>query len=261
MPESVTAPQIRAMRQKGKRSVWVTAYDSVFGSIADEAGVDVVLVGDSVGNVLLGYENTLPVTLDMMVHHTRAVRAGVKRALVVSDLPFGSYQLSVRDAVEAAVTLARHGAQAVKLEGGYTDEITACVRAGIPTAGHLGMTPQSVNVFGGHRVQGRGDRGDEMVTLAKQLEEAGAFAIVLELIPAELAQRITDAVTIPTIGIGAGVGCTGQVQVLTDVLGLTNDSFKHARAFVRGRNCLLDGLRDYADAVRDGSFPTEENSF
>jgi 3-methyl-2-oxobutanoate hydroxymethyltransferase len=261
MPERVTVPQIRAMREKGRRVVCITAYDAMFGALADAAGVDLVLVGDSVGNVLLGYPTTVPVTLDDILHHTRATRAGVSRALLVSDLPFGSYQVSVAEAVASAVALMKAGAEAVKLEGAYTDQIRACVRAGIPTMGHLGMTPQSVNIFGGHRVQGKGTAGDTLIEAAKSVEEAGAFAIVLELVPAELAARITEAITIPTIGIGAGAGCSGQIQVIYDVLGLSSESFRHARAFVPGRDCLLGGLRSYTESVRDGSFPTAENSF
>ncbi|AIE87715.1 3-methyl-2-oxobutanoate hydroxymethyltransferase [Fimbriimonas ginsengisoli] len=261
MSERVTVPHIRAMREKGRRVVCVTAYDALFGALADAAGVDLVLVGDSVGNVLLGYPTTVPVTLEDMLHHTRATRAGVKRALLVSDLPFGSFQVSVSDAVGSAVALMKAGAEAVKLEGDYTEQIEACVRAGIPVMGHLGMTPQSVNLFGGHRVQGKGSKGESIIDTAKRLEDAGAFSMVLELIPAELAERITEAVSIPTIGIGAGAGCSGQIQVLYDVLGLSAGSFRHARAFVHGSDCLLDGLRSYTEVVRDGSFPTSENSF
>lgn len=261
MAAKVTVPQFRAMREKGLPIVCLTAYDATFGALADEAGVDAVLVGDSVGNVLLGYPTTVPVSLADMVHHTKATRAGVKRALLIADMPFGSYEVSTAQAVEAAVALMKAGAEAVKLEGDYPEVITACVRAGIPVMGHLGMTPQSVNVFGGHRVQGKGDSGDAILEIAKRLEEAGAFGFVLELIPAELAKRITDAITVPTIGIGAGVGCSGQIQVLHDILGLSAGQFRHARAFVQGRDCLLDGMRGYAQAVREGTFPGPENSF
>jgi 3-methyl-2-oxobutanoate hydroxymethyltransferase len=249
------------MRQKGKRSVWLTAYDYVFATMADAAGVDVVLVGDSVGNVLLGYPSTIPVTMEDMIHHTRAARKGVTRALLASDMPFGSYEASVPAAVESATALMKAGAEAVKLEGDYTHEIAACVRAGIPMIGHLGMTPQSIHSFGGHRVQGKGADGEHIIEAAKRVEDAGAFAIVLELIPAELAARITHAVEIPTIGIGAGAGCSGQVQVVHDVLGLWPETYRHTRAFVRGRDCLIDGMRDYVGAVRDGTFPTDDNSF
>jgi 3-methyl-2-oxobutanoate hydroxymethyltransferase len=261
MSAKITVPHFRAMRGKGQQIVCVTAYDAVFGALADEAGVDVVLVGDSVGNVLLGYPTTVPVTLADMVHHTRATRAGVTRALLLADLPFGTYEVSTSQAVESAVALMKAGAEGVKLEGYYPDVIAACVRAGIPVMGHLGMTPQSVNIFGGHRVQGKGSAGDSILETAQRLQDAGAFGFVLELVPADLAQRITDSLLVPTIGIGAGAGCSGQIQVLHDVLGLGTERYRHARAFVHGRECLLDGMRGYAEAVREGSFPTEENSF
>jgi 3-methyl-2-oxobutanoate hydroxymethyltransferase len=249
------------MRERGERIVCVTAYDAVLGELADAAGVDVVLVGDSLGNVLLGFENTVPVTLEHMVHHTRATRAGVKRALLVADLPFGSYQASVSQAVDSAVALMRAGAEAVKLEGDYDEAVRAIVRAGIPVMGHLGMTPQSVNAFGGHRVQGKGEAGDAVLAATQKLEAAGAFGVVLELIPAALAERITNSVGLATIGIGAGIGCSGQIQVMHDVLGLSTGTYRHARAFAPGRETLLGGLRDYAAAVRDLSFPGQENSF
>lgn len=261
MPEKVSVPRIRAMRERGERIVCVTAYDAVLGELADTAGVDIVLVGDSVGNVLLGYESTLPVTLEQMVHHTRATRAGVRRALLVADLPFGSYNSSVAQAVDSSVALMRVGAEAVKLEGDYPEAVAAIVRAGIPVMGHLGMTPQSVNVFGGHRVQGKGDAGDVVVESAKRLEEAGAFGVVLELIPAALSTRVTEEVNIATIGIGGGVGCSGQIQVMHDVLGLSTQRFRHARPFVDGRELFLSGLRDYTEEVRAGTFPGPENSF
>lgn len=261
MGTKVTVPQIRAMREKARRIVCVTAYDATFGGMADEAGVDLVLVGDSVGNVLLGYPTTVPVTLDEMLHHTRATRRGVQRAVLVADMPFGTYEASVPQAVDAAVALMKAGAEAVKIEGDYPEVVSACVRAGIPVMGHLGMTPQSVNVFGGPRVQGKGDKGEAILDIAKRLDEAGAFGIVLELIPADLASRITEAISVPTIGIGAGVGCSGQVQVLHDVLGLLPEQFRHARAFFQARESLIGGLRDYAESVREGSFPGPENSF
>jgi 3-methyl-2-oxobutanoate hydroxymethyltransferase len=261
MPDKVTVPRIRTMRERGEPIVCVTAYDSVFGELADAAGVDIVLVGDSVGNVLLGYESTLPVTLDQMIHHTRATRAGVQRALLVADMPFGSYNSSIAQAVDSAVALMKVGAQAVKLEGDYPEAVAAIIRAGIPVMGHLGMTPQSVNVFGGHRVQGKGDAGDSVVATAKRIDEAGAFGAVLELIPAALAERITASVGMATIGIGAGIGCSGQIQVMHDVIGLSTQSFRHARAFAPGRECLLDGLRQYTEEVRGATFPRPENGF
>jgi len=261
MGDKITAPRVRAMKGRGEKIVCVTAYDATFGAIADEAGVDVVLVGDSVGNTSLGYANTVPVTLDEMIAHTRATRTGVKRALLVSDLPFGSYQASVSQAVESAVALVKAGAEAVKLEGDYCEAIQAIVRAGIPVMGHLGMTPQSVNRFGGPRVQGRGASGDQVVADAKAVDEAGVFGMVLELIPRELAGTITAAVHSPTIGIGAGELCDGQIQVLHDVLGLSPEGFKHAKAYVAGRAILTQALSEYGDEVRSSSFPTKEQSF
>jgi 3-methyl-2-oxobutanoate hydroxymethyltransferase len=241
--------------------VCITAYDAVFGALADAAGADIVLVGDSVGNTALGYSSTLPVSLEEMVHHTRATRQGVQRALLVADLPFGSYQTSTEQAVQAAVALVKAGAQAVKLEGPYTQAIAEIIRAGIPVMGHVGMTPQSINLYGGFRVQGKGDSGQAVITAAKEVENAGAFSIVLELIPAKLAAQITDDLHIPTIGIGAGVHCSGQVQVIYDILGLNPVALKHAKRYVAGHDCFVDAMKQYSAEVRDGTFPGEENSF
>lgn len=260
MGKRVTAPKLRAMRAAGERIVCVTAYDAAFGALADEAGADVILVGDSVANVLLGMPETTGVGLAEIVHHVRAARAGVTRALLVADLPFGSYGASVAQAVESAATLIRTGAEAVKLEGDHPEAVAACVRAGIPVMGHLGFTPQSVNLFGGHKVQGRGDAADAIVDAARRLAESGAFGVVLELVPAELATRITQEVDLPTIGIGAGAGCDGQIQVLHDVLGLSERTFRHAKPYLDGRGLILQALRDYTDEVRAGAFPTEANA-
>lgn len=260
MGKRVTAPRLRAMRAAGERIVCVTAYDATFGALADEAGVDVILVGDSVANVLLGMSETTGVDLDAMVHHVRATRAGVSKALLVADLPFGSYGASVAQAVESAAALIRAGAEAVKLEGDHPEAVAACVRAGIPVMGHLGFTPQSVNLFGGHRVQGRGEAGDAIVAAAERLAAAGACAVVLELVPATLAERLTREVDLPTIGIGAGVGCDGQIQVLHDVLGLSERVFKHAKPYLDGRALVAGALKAYADEVRAGTFPTEANA-
>jgi 3-methyl-2-oxobutanoate hydroxymethyltransferase len=260
MSDKVTAPAIRAMKGGGQKVVCVTAYDAPFGAMADEAGVDLVLVGDSVGNVVLGYDSTLPVTLEEMVHHTKAVRRGVKRALLVSDLPFGSYGGSIEQTFNSSVALMKAGAEAVKLEG-TSEAIPNLVDAGIPVMGHVGMTPQSVHKFGGFRVQGRGGSAEAVLKAAKSVEEAGAFAIVLELIPADLAARITQELTIPTIGIGAGEACDGQVQVLYDMLGFSEHVFKHAKDYMQGRKQAVEGLRKYVCEVRNGAFPTSENSF
>jgi len=248
------------MRASGTRIVCVTAYDATFGALADEAGVDVVLVGDSVANTTLGLRDTIGVGLAEMVHHVKAVRNGVVNALLVADLPFGSYGASVAQTVESAAALMKAGADAVKFEGDYPAEIAACIRAGMPVMGHLGFTPQSVNVFGGHKVQGRGEGGDVIVDQARRMAEAGAFAVVLELVPAALAARITAEVDLPTIGIGAGAGCDGQVQVLHDVLGLSGRVFKHAKPMLNGRNLVLQALKGYAEEVRGGEFPTEANA-
>jgi 3-methyl-2-oxobutanoate hydroxymethyltransferase len=249
------------MRTKGEKVVCITAYDAVFGELADAAGADIVLVGDSVGNTVLGYSSTIPVNLEDMVHHTRAVRRGVKRALLIADLPFGSYQSSTEQAVQAAVALVKAGAQAVKLEGSYTQAIAEIIRAGIPVMGHVGMTPQSINLYGGFRVQGKGDHAQGVLNAAKQVQNAGAFAIVLELIPAALSAQITDLLHIPTIGIGAGVNCSGQVQVIYDVLGLSQTPLKHAKSYVAGREALVSAIKQYTSEVREGVFPGDENSF
>jgi 3-methyl-2-oxobutanoate hydroxymethyltransferase len=261
MPDMITAPYIRSMRTKGVKVVCITAYDAIFGALADSAGADIVLVGDSVGNTALGYSSTLPVSLEEMVHHTRATRQGVQKALLVADLPFGSYQSSTEQAVNAAVALVKAGAQAVKLEGTYTEAISEIIRAGVPVMGHVGMTPQSLNLFGGFRVQGKGDSGQAVVDAAKQVQDAGAFSIVLELIPSNLAAEITAELNIPTIGIGAGTHCSGQVQVIYDVLGLNPIALKHAKGYVTGRECFVNAIREYALEVRDGTFPSDANSF
>jgi 3-methyl-2-oxobutanoate hydroxymethyltransferase len=261
MSSKITAPKVRALKASGTPLVCLTAYDAVFGEIADAAGVDVVLVGDSVGNTLLGYPSTLPVSLEQIVHHTKATRAGVKRALLVSDLPFGSYNESVSQAVRSAVELMKAGADAVKLEGVYTAEIEAIVKAGIPVMGHVGMTPQSVHRFGGFRVQGKGEDAQHILNDAISVEEAGVFSMVLELIPALLAKEVTERVTVPTIGIGAGPHCDGQIQVLHDVLGLTTHHYRHAKPFAHGYDLFVEAIKGYSSEVRDKSFPTEENSF
>lgn len=261
MATKITAPMLRTMKQQGKRIVCVTSYDVAFANMADEAGIDVVLVGDSLGNVVMGYQTTLPVRLADVVHHTKAVRNGVKRALLVSDLPFGSYHVSTGQAVESAVELMRAGAEAVKLEGGYTDAVKALTKAGIPVMGHVGMTPQSVNKFGGFRVQGKGDAGTEVLETAQALDEAGVFGIVLELMPSELAEKITSAVSCPTIGIGAGVKCDGEIQVIHDILGLFADGPRHARRYSELRAAAMTGLECYAEDVRSSAFPGKEQSF
>lgn len=249
------------MKSKGEKIVCLTAYDFTSGLICDAAGADLVLVGDSLGTVIHGAAGTTAVTLEDVVYHVRITKRGVERALLVADMPLGSYGASVSQSVESACALVKAGAEAVKLEGVYTDEVAAIVKTGVPVMGHLGMTPQSVNVFGGHRVQGRGESGKGLIEGAKALEQAGVFAIVLELVTAELAEKLTRSVAVPTIGIGAGPGCDGQIQVWHDVVGLWERPYKHAKRYANGRASFLRGLRKYAQEVRDGSFPGPENSF
>ncbi len=261
MAEKVTAPGIRSKHRKGEKIVCVTAYDAVFGQIADESGADLILVGDSLGNVVLGYPSTLPVTLEEMVAHAQATRRGVKRALFVVDLPYGTYQASVEQAVLSTSALVKVGAEAVKIEGEYLEQIAAILKSGIPVMGHLGMTPQSLNVFGGFKVQGKGDSGQAIIDSALRVQDAGAFAIVLELIPAELSMRITEALEIPTIGIGAGVHCSGQVQVIHDILGLNPKPLRHSKQYQTGHELFVEALRKYGEDVRGEAFPTPEQSF
>jgi len=263
------------MKQKAEKIVMVTAYDYPTACLVDEAGVDVVLVGDTLGMVVLGYETTLPVTIEEMVHHTKAVVRGVKRALVVADLPFLTYQASVEDAIRNAGKLLKEGgAQAVKLEGGIevSPQVHALVAAGIPVIGHLGFTPQSLNVFGGHKVQGRTENAaQKLLADARALEDAGVFGIVLELIPEEVAARVTEAVSVPTIGIGAGVHCDGQVLVLHDLLGITSHLKNqaggpiHHPRFVKEYAHLGEAIRraveQYSSEVRAETFPDAEHSF
>ena len=260
MPEKITAPAVRAMKERGEKIVCVTAYDAIFGAIVDEAGVDVVLVGDSVGNTVMGQPNMLKVSLEAMAHHASAVAQGVSRALLVVDMPFGSYQESPSQAVRSAVTLVRAGAEAVKLEGDYCEAIDAIRKAGIPVMGHVGMTPQSVHNYGGFKVQGKGEAGDDVIAAAQSVDEAGAFSMVLELIPSALAKRVTQAVTCPTIGIGAGPECDGEVQVLYDILGFSRKKYRHTKVYLDGKTAVLSALRDYATQVRTGEFPTTENA-
>jgi 3-methyl-2-oxobutanoate hydroxymethyltransferase len=262
----VTVPDLREMKRRGEKIAVLTAYDYLFARLVDGAGVDVVLVGDSLGQVILGLDTTLPVTLDDMIHHARAVRRGVERALLVVDLPFLTYQVSREDAVRnAGRVLQETCAQAVKLEGG-TERIAATVRAmveaGIPVMGHLGFTPQSVNVIG-VKVQGRDDENRRrLIDEARRLEDAGAFSIVLELMPGDLAEEITAALQVPTIGIGAGAGCDGQVLVLHDMLGLNTDfQPKFLRRFAEVGQAVSDGVGAYVQAVKGGEYPGAEHTF
>ncbi len=262
----VTARELLAMKQRGERIVCLTAYDYLFGRLVDEAA-DIVLVGDSLGQVVLGYDSTIPVTLEDMIHHGRAVRRGVQHALLVVDMPFLTFQVSPEDTVRNAGRLFKEtGCEAVKLEGGDDEtsrHVRALVRAGVPVMGHIGLTPQSVHALGGHRVQGRDDVGAARLRdEAARLQDAGAFAIVLELLPAALAGDISRSLTIPTIGIGAGPETDGQVLVLYDMLGL-NEGFrpKFLRRFGELGPSARTAIADYAAAVRSGLYPAAEHSF
>ncbi len=261
----VTVTRLRAMKERGEKIVMVTAYDYSTARIADEAGVDAILVGDSLGQVMLGYDSTVPVTMDDMIHHTRAVARGAQHALVIGDMPFMSYHINPDEALRnAARFLQEGGAQAVKLEGAaVAPTVERMVAAGIPVMGHLGFTPQSVNVFGGHKVQGKTREAAERILRdALTLESAGVFALVLELVPTPLAALISRRLTIPTIGIGAGVGCDGQVQVVHDLLGWNPGRIpKHARKYAELASTMSAAFRAYMDDVRAGRFPAEENSF
>jgi 3-methyl-2-oxobutanoate hydroxymethyltransferase len=249
------------MMLAGEKIVSITAYDYTSALLCEAAGVDVVLVGDSLGNVIQGHPTTVPVTLDEMVYHTKCVRRGLSSPLLVADLPFGSYNVSVEQAVTSAIDLMKAGADAVKLEGDYTEEIRAIVKAGIPVMGHVGFTPQSINEFGGHKVQGRGEAGDAVMADAVAIEAAGAFGIVLEMIPSAVAASITEKLQIPTIGIGAGAECDGQIQVWHDVFGLSARKLKHARWFAHGQDVFGAALSEYISTTKAGTFPTSENSF
>ena len=263
----VTIRDFRERTNRGEKLVVVTAYDALFGKLVDESGVDAVLVGDSLGNLLAGYETTLPVTLDQMIYHARSTRAGVKRALLIVDMPFLTYQVSWRRALEnCGRVLQEAGADAVKLEGA-SETVLASVRAvteaGIPVMGHLGFTPQSVLALGGTRVQARDAEGaKKIVEDAKRLEQAGAFSIVLELVPAKVAARVTEAVGIPTIGIGAGAACSGQVLVLHDLLGL-NEGFspKFLKHYAALAGEVRNAISRFGDEVRAGSYPDDDHSF
>ena len=254
------------MKERGERIVALTCYDALFARLLDAAGVDVLLVGDSVNQVLAGADTTLSATLEQMIYHTTIVRRGAERAMVVCDLPFLTYQVSRPDAIaNAGRVLQETGCHAVKLEGGtpVADTVRALVDVGIPVMGHLGLTPQSVHALGGYRVQGRDEQtAQRLKTDAKALEDAGALAIVLELLPAPLASQITKSLTIPTIGIGAGPACDGQVLVLPDMLGL-NERFtaKFVKRYAALATDVEEAVRRYAAEVREGRYPGPEHSF
>jgi 3-methyl-2-oxobutanoate hydroxymethyltransferase len=264
---AVTVRDLIEMKGRGEKIVALTAYDVLFARLVDEAGADIILVGDSLGQVVLGYDSTIPVTLDDMVHHARAVRRGVQRALIVVDLPFLSFQISVQETLRNAGRVMKEtGCHGVKLEGGHEEaarHVAALVAAGIPVMGHIGLTPQSVHALGGYRVQGRdGAAAARLAQEADRLQDAGCFAVVLELLPAGLAGSISAALTVPTIGIGAGTETDGQVLVLPDMLGL-NESFspRFVRRFARLGEAARAGVAEYVHAVRAGEFPGPEHAF
>ena len=257
----VTIADLAEAKKRGEKWPMLTSYEEMTASIFDEAGIPVLLVGDSAGNNFLGEENTIPVTVDDLIPLTRAVVRGSKRALVIADLPFGSYESSPEQALATSTRFFKEaGAMAVKLEGAHLATVEKLTSAGIPVMGHLGLTPQSLHQLGGYRVQGRTD-GDAILEAALALEKAGAFAIVLELVPADLAQRITAALSIPTIGIGAGSNCDAQVLVWTDMAGFTANPPKLAKAYRNMRADLLAATQEFAEEVRSGAFPADAQTF
>jgi 3-methyl-2-oxobutanoate hydroxymethyltransferase len=260
----VTVRDIAAAKARGERWPMLTAYDALTARVFDEAGIPVLLVGDSAGMVVYGHDTTIPVTVDELIPLTAAVVRGTSRAMVVADLPFGSYQASRADALAAATRFLKEaGAHAVKLEGGYrvVGQVEDMVAAGIPVMAHLGLTPQSVNAFGGYRVQGRGEDGDRLLHDAKALESAGAFSVVLEAVPAELAARVTASLQIPTIGIGAGPDCDAQVLVWQDMAGLSPRSPKFVKQYADMASVLRGAAESFAQEVTTGRFPDEAHSY
>ncbi len=262
----VTIRDLRDMKSRGERIPMITAYDYTAAMIVEQAGIPLILVGDSLGQVVLGYDSTVPVTMDEMVHHIKAVVRGTNKAHVVGDLPFLSYHADIAEAVRNAGRLLKEGgAQSIKLEGGrnMAETVRRIVQSGIPVMGHIGLTPQAVNQLGGYRVQGKSSK--EAVGLlkdAKALEDAGAYSVVLECVPAPLAALITERLSVPTIGIGAGVNCDGQVQVFHDLLGLFSDFVpKHARRYASLADEIKGAVAEYAEDVRSQSFPTDKESY
>ena len=261
----ITINDIRGMKQKGEKIAMLTAYDYSTAKIIDKCEVPIILVGDSLGMVVLGYENTLPVTMDVMIHHSKAVVRGTEHAMVVGDMPFMTYHISIEDALKnAARFIQEAGVQAVKLEGGInvTDKIKRIVECGIPVMGHIGLTPQSINQLGGHLVQGKKiEVAQKIIDDAKALEQAGAFSIVLESVPARLAALITQNVGIPTISCGGGPDCDGQVLVTNDILGLSDFIPKFAKQYTNLKDIMTQAISAYQSEVKAGQFPTKEHSF
>ncbi len=262
----VTIRDLKRMKRDGEKIPMITAYDYTSACLVEKAGIPLILVGDSLGQVVLGYDSTVPVTMDDMVHHIQTVARGTERAHIVGDLPFLSYHVSSSDAIRNAGRILKEGgAQSVKLEGGRSqaETVSRIVESGIPVMGHIGLTPQSVNQLGGYRVQGKNLKAAlQLMEDARALEEAGAYAIVLECVPAPLARMISERVKIPTIGIGAGVGCDGQVQVFHDLLGLYQDfTPRHARKYANLGDAIVEATSDYISDVRADLFPTDKESY
>jgi 3-methyl-2-oxobutanoate hydroxymethyltransferase len=262
----ISVNQIKEMKEKGEKIAMLTAYDYPTAKIVDAAGIPLILVGDSLGMVVLGYESTIPVTMDEMLHHTKAVVRGAKQAMVIGDMPFMTYHISADEALRnAARFIQEGGAQAVKLEGGVAvmEKVMRIVGCGIPVMGHIGLTPQSIHQFGGFKVQGKTpEAAARLLEDATALEEAGAFAIVLETIPTQLARIITAKVSIPTIGIGAGIHCDGQVQVINDILGSYTDFVpKHAKQYAKLTDIISKAVTQYQKEVKAGTFPTEKQGY
>jgi 3-methyl-2-oxobutanoate hydroxymethyltransferase len=266
MKDRVTIPLLRQKKERGEKIVMITCYDYPSARLLDEVNVDILFVGDSVGNNVLGYDTTIPVTIEDIIHHARSVRHGVRRALMLVDMPFLSFQVSAEEALKNAGRLMKEtGAQAVKLEGGAAIAPTTArlVAAGIPVMGHIGLTPQSVHLFGGHRLQGADPHSAEcLMRDACSLVEAGVFGIVLEMIPSDVARQITEAIPVPTIGIAAGPHCDGQVQVFHDLFGLyPKRMYRHARRYAEVGRIIQDAAQEFVNDVREGRFPTEEHSY
>jgi len=266
MDKRISITDLKAMKGRGERIVMFTAYDYTGARLVEKAGVPIILVGDTLGMVMLGYDTTIPVTMDEMLHHVKAVARGTTNTHIVADMPFGSYQASPQEALHnAARMLKEGGATSVKLEGGVrmADTVRLLVDSGIPVMGHIGLTPQSVHQFGGYKVQGKTPAAAvRLLNDAVALQQAGAYAVVLECVPVHVAKAISEKIDIPTIGIGAGPHCDGQVQVFHDLLGLFTDFLpKHAKRYAHVGETIIEAIRSYADDVREGRFPTEKESF
>lgn len=261
---SITVTKMKQMKQEGDKITWLTAYDYSFASLIDTAGVDAILVGDSLGMVMQGHATPVNVTLEQSIYHTECVARGASNAMIVGDLPFGSYQVSKEQAYQSAVRLMRAGAHTIKLEGGelQVETIQFLAQRGIAVCAHIGLTPQSVHQLGGFKVQGRGAAAKQLIEDALGVEQAGAFAVVLEAVPQALAAEITDKLSIPTIGIGAGVNCDGQVLVLQDMLGIyPKKSPKFCKNFMQGQQSIADAIASYVNEVKQCSFPAQQHSF